>query len=199
MRLAKYIRNTPFKVADTAYAVRRNFGPYRKYFQRSLVNSMAMKFFTKKENEQQYHFRYWEKHTFKPHTKKRFKGNVYVLIGGPTFSASTLFCNTVMGQENVTLVGEETGGGHHGNNGLMIPYVTLPNTKMRVTMPLFRLVQYKHVPKDGRGVVPDITVKPMSTAVKQGIDLKMETVRFMIDQRTASSGNSKDSSRNGLQ
>ena len=191
VRLAKYIRNTPFKVADSAYSVTRKFGPYRKYFQRSLINSTAMRFFTRKEQDGAYHFRYWERHTFKPHTKKLFKGNVYVLIGGPTFSASTLFCNTVQGQNNVTLIGEETGGGHHGNNGLMIPYVTLPNTKMRVSMPLFRLVQYNHVPKNGRGVIPDITVMPVSTAIKQGIDLKMETVKSMITQRLADTSQSR--------
>jgi hypothetical protein len=197
VRLAKYIRNTPFKVADSAYSITRSFGPYRKYFQRSLINGAAMKFFTKKEDDGAYHFRYWERHTFKPRSKKLFRGDVYVLIGGPTFSASTLFCNTVQGQDNVTLIGEETGGGHHGNNGLMIPYVTLPNTKMRVSMPLFRLVQYNHVPKNGRGVIPDITISPVSTAIKQGIDLKMETVKSMIDMQEADTAKRKPASEPG--
>ena len=103
-----------------------------------------------------------------------------MLINGPTFSASTLFCNVVKGQSNVTLVGEETGGGWHGNNGIMIPDIVLPHTKLRVRLPVFKLVQYNHIPKDGRGVQPDIFIPPIADAVKKGIDRKMEIVKAMI-------------------
>ena len=91
-----------------------------------------------------------------PPRKKSFPGNVYVLTNGLTFSASSLFCNAVKGQSNVNLVGEETGGGWHGNSGVMIPDIILPNTKLRVRLPIFRLVQYQHLPKTGSGVIPDI-------------------------------------------
>jgi C-terminal processing protease CtpA/Prc len=179
-QLARYIRHTPFKVADTAYAIRRHFGTYGKYFQQRSINSLGLKVFTSPDTLNRYHFRYWENHAFKPKRQNHFTGQVYVLISGPTFSASTLFCNTVAGQKNVILVGEETGGGHYGNNGLMIPYITLPNTRMRVSVPLFRIVQYNHSEKNGRGVQPDIVVPPAAEAVRNGIDLKMEKVRELI-------------------
>jgi C-terminal processing protease CtpA/Prc len=147
--LARYIKKSAFKVADTAVSIRKSFGKYRGYFKNSFFNWAGMQLFTSQKADDRYHFRYWENHTFKPFNKKRFDGKVFVLTGGPTFSASSLFCNTVKGQENVTLVGEETGGGEHGNSGLMIPHVTLPNTGMRVRVPLFRLVQYNHAPKTG--------------------------------------------------
>ena len=97
-----------------------------------------------------------------------------MLIGGPTFSASTLFAQTMKGQENVMFIGEETSGGSHGNNGLMIPNITLPNTGVRVRMPLFRLIKYNHPPKNGRGIAPDVLVPPNSKAVVYSTDLKME-------------------------
>lgn len=178
--LARYLKKTSFKVADTAVSIRKNFGSYRSYFKNSFFNWMGMQLFTAKKADQRYHFRYWEKHEFRPFRKNHFDGNVYVLIGGPTFSASSLFCNTVKGQENVTLVGEETGGGEHGNSGLMIPHVTLPNTGIRVRVPLFRVVQYNHAPKTGRGVMPDVYVPPTAYAVRKGIDLKMEKVKELI-------------------
>jgi hypothetical protein len=178
--LARYLKKTSFKVADTAVSIRKSFGSYRSYFKNSFFNWMGMQLFTSKQADQRYHFRYWEKHDFKPFKKNHFDGNVYVLIGGPTFSASSLFCNTVKEQENVTLVGEETGGGEHGNSGLMIPYVTLPNTGIRVRVPLFRVVQYNHAPKTGRGVIPDVYVPPSAHAVRKGLDLKMEKVKDLI-------------------
>jgi C-terminal processing protease CtpA/Prc len=179
-QLARYIKKSSFKVADTAVSIQKSFGKYRGYFKNSFFNWAGMQLFTSKKADKRYHFRYWENHTFKPFNKKRFDGKVFVLTGGPTFSASSLFCNTVKGQENVTLVGEETGGGEHGNSGLMIPHVTLPNTGLRVRVPLFRLVQYNHAPKTGRGVMPDMYVPPTAAAVRKGIDLKMAKVKELI-------------------
>jgi hypothetical protein len=41
-------------------------------------------------------------------------------------------------------------------------------------MPLFRLIQYNHPPKNGRGIAPDVLVPPNSKAVVYSTDLKME-------------------------
>lgn len=186
--LTKYIRKTTFKVADSSYAVAKSLGPYSRYIRKSFFYNIGMLFMTKKKQDGLYHFGYYERHFFKPKKKNHYNGNVYVLISGPTFSASTLFCNAVKGQENVKLVGEETGGGWHGNSGLMIPDITLPVTKLRVRLPLFKLVQYNHVPKDGRGVAPDIFVPPTVEGVRMNIDRKMEKVKQLISEQVAIPG-----------
>ena len=105
---------------------------------------------------------------------------IFVLTNGLTFSASTIFCNAVKDQSNVTLVGEETGGGWYGNSGLLIPDITLPKTKLRVRLPFFKIVQFNHVPKNGRGVTPDIFISPTVESVRKGIDRKMEFVNELI-------------------
>ncbi|MES2893569.1 MAG: S41 family peptidase [Bacteroidota bacterium] len=178
--LTKYIRNSQFKVADTSYAIAKTLRPYSGLIRKSFFYNIGMVFMTKKKKDGLYHFGYYERHFFKPKKKNHYNGDVYVLISGPTFSASTLFCNAVKGQQNVKLVGEETGGGWHGNSGLMIPDITLPITKLRVRLPLFKLVQYNHVPKDGRGVEPDIFIPPTVEGVRQNIDRKMEQVKLLI-------------------
>jgi hypothetical protein len=180
--LSKYIRNTKFKVADTAAAIVNSLSPYTKHISAGFWNSMGMKLFTKRQKDGRYHFGYWERQMLKPKTTNHFDGDVYVLINGLTFSASTLFCNTVKGQSNVTLVGEETGGGWHGNTGVMIPDITLPNSKLRVRLPLFRLVNYNHVPKDGSGVIPDVYVPPTVENVRKEIDGKIAKVRELISK-----------------
>jgi hypothetical protein len=178
--LARYLRDKPFKVADTAFTLRKHFRGYGRYFQSNEVNWLAMQLFTSGKKDGVHHFRYWENHVFRPRRKNRYGGSIYLVISGPTFSASSLFCNTMKGQANVTLVGEETGGGAYGNNGLLIPQVTLPHTGIRVRVPLFRLVQYQHPPKNGQGVQPDVLVTPTVEAVTKGTDLKMEKVRSLI-------------------
>ena len=62
----------------------------------------------------------------------------------------------------------------------MIPDITLPNTRLRVRLPLFRLVQYQHVQKDGRGIVPDLNIKPNYRALMNNVDKKMEVVNQLI-------------------
>ena len=126
-----------------------------------------------------YHMRYLEKHIYKP-KKNNYEGQVYVLTGGPTFSASAIVCNVLKGQEGITLLGEETGGGWYGNNGIMIPDIKLPHTGVRVRLPLFRLVQYNHTAIKGTGIPPDILVPTSYDALLKGNDKKMEETKKLI-------------------
>ena len=77
-------------------------------------------------------------------------------------------------------MGEETGGGWHGNNGVLIPEIRLPNTRLRLRLPLYRLVQFNHVPKNGTGVLPDVYVGPNYQALVEKRDRKMEVVKELI-------------------
>jgi C-terminal processing protease CtpA/Prc len=181
--LTKYIRNTPFKVADTASAISKRFGSYTKYIKSGFLNNLGLFLFTKKYNDGRYHFGYWENSIKHPKQKNHVAGDVYVLTNGLTFSASSLFCNAVKGQNNITLVGENTGGSWHGNSGIMIPDITLPNTKLRVRLPMFRLVQYQHVAKTGTGVIPDVYVGPTVESSRKDIDRKMEMVKQLIKKK----------------
>jgi hypothetical protein len=180
-QLARYLMNKGFKVADSAYAVRNSFGKDGPFFTGHFLNGIGLAFLTSRKGDSLYHFRWWENKEFLPKKKDHFNGKVFVLVNGPTFSASTLFCHTVHDQGNIKLIGEETGGGHYGNNGLMIPNITLPNTGIRVRMPLFRIIQYNHPSKDGRGIMPDYPVGPHADAVRKGIDLKMQKANELID------------------
>ncbi len=178
--LTRYIRNKPFKVADSAYAAAKSLKPYGQYIHQSFLTNLGLFFLTKKRKDGNYHFGFYERHMYQPKLNNHFNGKVYVLINGPTFSASTLFCHAVKGQQNVILAGEETGGGWHGNSGIMIPDFTLPVTKLKVRLPLFRIVQYNHTPKDGRGVAPDIYIPPTVEGVTKSLDRKMMIVKGLI-------------------
>ena len=177
--LTKYISRKPFRVADSLYSVTKNLGPYTKHVKGNFLNNIELLFISHKKKDGLYHIRHLENKVYRP-KKTRYNGDVYVLTSGPTFSASTIFANAVKGQPGITLLGEETGGGWHGNNGIMIPDVTLPNTKTRFRLPLFRLVQYNHTPKTGTGIVPDIYVGTSYDALLKSYDKKMQVVREII-------------------
>ena len=180
--LTRFVRKSNFRVADTAFAISRTFSPYTRFIHAGFFNNIGLFFLTRKKADGYFHFNYWEKHTAKPKRNNHFNGNVYVITNGLTFSASSLFCNAVKGQQNITLVGEPTGGGWYGNSGIMIPDIILPNTRLRVRLPMFRLVQYNHIAEKGTGVKPDIYVGPSLEGVRKNIDLKMEVVKGLISK-----------------
>lgn len=180
--LTQYLINKKFKLADSLYAISRH-SKYDKYIGKSFLYRILMDFVTKKREDGKYHFGYFERHYFDPKKNHHFNGDTYILIGGNSFSATTLFAGALKGQKNITLIGEETGGAYYGNTAWMIPDVTLPNTGLRFRLPKFHLVINKNWVKDGRGVIPDVVVLPTTIAIKKGIDFKAERAHELILQR----------------
>jgi len=176
--LTKYISDRPFKIVDTLYAAKRN-SSYSQYMQNYFLNHLFLLFLTHKKRDGHYHFSHFENKFFKPKKKNHFDGTTYIVIGGNTFSAATLFTKALVDQSKVIVVGEETGGGAYGNTAWLIPDVTLPNTKVRFRLPLFRLVIDKTAQK-GRGVIPEVEADPSVSAIRKNKDYKMDKVLDMI-------------------
>jgi hypothetical protein len=182
-RLSQYIADHSFKIADSVVASNRGISKVPlSSFLNVMYYALAKSVISKKEADGKFHFKRFEKHYYAPITKNHFDGSVYILQGGYTFSASTLFTSPIMKQKNVTIVGEESGGGYYGNSAMMIPNIKLPNSQLLFRLPLYRLVMDKTRPK-GNGVMPHVLVDPSSYAIKQGFDIKLETVKKMIQQK----------------
>jgi len=181
--LTKYVSDHSFKIADSVFANNRGVRkiPIGSYFS-VMGHALAKLMISKKMDGGGYHLKRYETHYYQPFTKNHFDGSVYILQGGYTFSASTLFTSPLINQNNVTIIGEETGGGFYGNSAILIPTIKLPNSKLLFRLPLYRMVMDKTRPK-GRGVVPDILVEPNSYAIKIGIDNKLEAVKKLIQQK----------------
>ncbi|HEX2845003.1 MAG TPA: S41 family peptidase, partial [Chitinophagaceae bacterium] len=179
--ITRFLSDHPFKVADSLYAIRKR-KTYSRYIQNDFFNRLFLTLFAPKRKDGKYHFKYYERHLFKPKKKNHFDGKTYILTGGNSFSATTLFASAIMKQDNVTLIGEETGGGAYGNSAWLIPDMALPGTKVRFRLPLFRLVIDKNVPKDGRGVQPEIPSFPTVDAVRKGVDYKLVKAMELIKQ-----------------
>jgi len=187
-KLSQYLVDKPFHVADTVAAYSRSF-PYKEYIKPWLIYWLSMHLSGRRYEDGRIHFRYFERHQFNPKKTNHFDGNIYVLTGGYTFSAATLVAGNLKGQKNVTIVGEETGGGFYGNSAMLLTAIELPNTGLRITLPLYRMVLNAKRPKDGRGVFPDVEVKPSSLGIKNNIDVKLEKVLELIKTSTSSAGN----------
>ncbi len=177
--LTQYLSDHPFVIADSLYAVKRS-SYYRDHIPFQPFYWLMTTLVTKKRADGNFHFGYFERHRFRPFRKRHFDGNIYILTGGNSFSATTLFVQELKGQSNVTIIGEETGGGAYGNSAWIIPRLKLPHTKLNVNIPKFRLVMRKELVPGGRGVLPDIEVAPTAADIRRGVDVKLEAVRRLV-------------------
>lgn len=177
--ISRYLADHRFKIADSLYAISRK-NKYGRYIKNNFWNNIFIRIFTHRKSDGKFHFGYYEHHYFKPKHRNHFAGKVYILTGGNSFSATTLFINSIIHQKNVTVVGEETGGGAYGNNAWLIPDVTLPETGIQFRLPLFRLVMNKNYPKNGRGILPEVEVPPTVEAIRRAADYKMNKVIELI-------------------
>ncbi len=178
-KLTRYLTDHSFVLADSLYAVRRS-SRYHKYIRRQPLYWLMTTVVTKKRKDGKFHFGYFERHRFKPIRKNHFDGNIYILTGGNSFSATTLFVQELKGQKNVKIVGEETGGGAYGNTAWIIPELTLPNTRLQVSIPKLRFVMRPELVKEAHGVMPDIYASPTAEDIRNGRDVKIDAVKKLI-------------------
>ena len=95
-----------------------------------------------------------------PPNRKAFDGDIYVLIGGRTYSAGSSICSRLKAaRPNVVFVGEETGGVNGAFTAGTLLMYTLPNSKCQLAVPIIRYQTVDETDADSRGVMPDHEVK----------------------------------------
>ena len=70
-------------------------------------------------------------------------------------------------------MGEESGGAASGSYAMVMPTLALPRTKMRVTLPLYRL-NHEMGDVPFRGLLPDLKLEPNISLKIKGIDSELE-------------------------
>jgi Peptidase family S41 len=176
--LTKYLTDHHFKIGDSVVAIRRHLA-FGRYIHPSFWVRLAMTFCTKKMADGFIHFKYYENKLFAPTKNYHFNGSVYLVQGGYSFSATTMFISQLKGQSNIKIIGEESGGGYYGNSAMHIPNIVLPNSGIQVSLPMYRLVMDKNRPK-GHGIIPDTIINPSSFAIRKGIDLKIQKIKELL-------------------
>jgi len=110
-----------------------------------------------------------------------FRGDVYILINGASFSATGEFTSVVHYHRRATFVGEECGAGYYGNTSGFMVGVTLPNSGLGVRIPLVRytMAVSGYEPPD-RGLIPQHRVEPTIEDLLAGRDAVLEHALGLI-------------------
>jgi len=113
-----------------------------------------------------------------------FTKNVYLLVDKGTFSAAAIFAANLRAQRNITILGDETGGGEGGTDGSGFSMVKFPNTELLLRLPQFWMQTTTRNKNTGHGVIPDIAVIPSIEDRVDDRDVVLEkTLHLIIDKK----------------
>jgi len=127
----------------------------------------------KKDGKLYYKFKYAKPEAPNP---LNYKGKVYVLINGNSFSASSIISTNLKATNRATFVGEETGGAYNGTVAGFYKLYQLPTSKLVVRIGLMQVeAPYKQEP-DGYGVKPDVEILPTIKDIQQQKDPELEWI-----------------------
>jgi len=149
-------------------------GKFNRNFQnRFQVEKDGKYFIDKEENEMK----------IREPNKNAFTGNIYLLISPAVASAGSLFASMVAGNENTTVIGEETMGGYYGHNGHTSFGYVLPKSKIIIDFSIDNIEQ--DVPKKdnqfyNRGIIPDLEVSQTYQDFLVHRDTQMEYTLVLI-------------------
>jgi C-terminal processing protease CtpA/Prc len=135
---------------------------------------------SKKDGKIYYKFKAAKEQEPKP---LNFKGKIYVLVNGNSFSASSVLSTQLKGSKRATIVGEETGGAYNGTVAGLYKIYELPNTKVRARIGLMHIDSKYKVEPDGYGVKPDVEIIPTYQDRLNNIDPELEWVLKDIENQ----------------
>ncbi|MEI7596646.1 MAG: S41 family peptidase [Bacteroidota bacterium] len=130
---------------------------------------------TEKSSEGKYYFNFKASKPSK-HRNPNFKGKIYVLINGESFSASSILSSNLKGSKRAVFVGEETGGAYNGTVAGVMPSVKLPHTKLDFRFGLMAIKPFCQTEIEGRGIFPDIEIIPTLEERINGTDSEMNWI-----------------------
>jgi hypothetical protein len=119
---------------------------------------------------------------YHPVRQHGFQGKIIVLLDGGTFSSASYVAAMLRKHGRAILAGEESGGGAAGCNAVIVPMLTLPETRLRVSMPLYYL-DHESGDVSFRGLIPEIRLPhPDPAMLLRGTDTGIE---WLIRQQRA--------------
>lgn len=113
-----------------------------------------------------------------------FKGDVYILINGLSFSTTAEFCAITRSHGRARFIGEETGGGYYGNTSGQLLKIELPHSKLNVLIPRFKYVNaVKPILCPDRGILPDYEIIPTVNDLLTKRDVQLQYCLDLLQKK----------------
>ena len=168
--LYSYLTDEKFTLIKVPEMTSKTSGMHQNYFRgqsvfTSIMSAPAYPFFLagnyllSSKKDKRYYFREFASRPTKP-KENAFKGKIYVLVNGASFSASSILSAKLKYEKRAVIVGEETGGAHDGTVAGVNNTVILPHSHLTLPIGLFLIRPNIEFENKNRGVVPNFSVNP---------------------------------------
>lgn len=178
--LISYLIDNEFVMYKDVYTITNKIKD-KKYYKKQGVFwlNLFARFKLKKINDSHYRRRNDEGMDVYLPKKNNFKGQLYILTNGNSFSATGEFTSFIKHNRNNTLfIGEEVGGNEIQNTSGVSYRITLPNSNQIISIPLVVFEMNINAKNNGHGVKPNHWVRNTIEDELKGKDSVME---FTID------------------
>lgn len=169
--LYRFLADTAYVFSDRNYVRSKTSMLWTDYFAGSSIAGKVTRgiaaplyygfhyFNTRKDEKGNYYFASRHTKTLQPDPNS-FKGKVYVLINGGSFSASSIISSNLKGSKRAYFVGDETGGAFNGTVAGRMPGFNLPHSNLKLRFGLMFIAAHYKGELDGRGIFPDKQIVP---------------------------------------
>ncbi len=168
--LYSYLTDEKFTLIKSPEMTSRLSGMYQNYFRgQSIFTSilsapgypffLAGNYFLSSKKDNRYYFREFASKPKKP-KNNAFRGKIYVLINGASFSASSIISAKLKYEKRAVIVGEEAGGANDGTVAGVNNTIILPNSHLVLPIGLFLIRPNIEFDNKNRGVMPNFSVDP---------------------------------------
>jgi Peptidase family S41 len=135
-RITKYVANRPFVATDS---VKLSRGGFKKIFPPYIITNYLIGRLVFKKQPDGTYLR-TSKSPNLPSKKHHYSGEIYVLMDGGSYSATTLTIGLWKDMNRATFVGNTVGGANWGSFAGQWKDLKLKNSKFKVHIPLMKLV-----------------------------------------------------------
>ncbi len=110
--------------------------------------------------------------------KNNFRGKTFIISDGSNASATFQFLEYVQANKLATIVGQTTGGNKQGINGGNYFFLSLPNSKVEIDIPVY--FQAPLNPQKDISIVPEVIVKKDVSDIGNNYDREIETIKKLL-------------------
>jgi hypothetical protein len=128
----------------------------------------------------------WKKHSVlgnRMPAKNNFKGNIYFLINGGGASTTSEVASIAKDNKMGVFIGEEVGGEYKGDNGGVLAWLTLPNTKVRARIAVAKYELAVNETNNNKGLQPRHGALPdyyITPTIEEFIENKDPELDFVL-------------------
>jgi C-terminal processing protease CtpA/Prc len=186
MELMSYLYDQPFKLYQNIYLSHLDFRPLKQIIMERDTNNLLFHnddHYMRKMNDNLWinNYEYSDNLILQPPKENVFKGKLYVLMNGITFSSAADLIADIKRTTNAVIIGEESGGTYEGPTGGDNIVIQLPNSKIMIRISPNIQIGYMYQKHPvGRGVLPTHEVKYSIKDVVEKRDLELELVKTLI-------------------